>query len=196
MPRNRSPGYVKRRPRTRFFALFVSDRSNETARLFIPGGRNASSSERDFANAFGGVKTSVDVPTITLNDLLGREGVERFDFLSMDIELAEPAALAGGSALPTRCDQCGSTRRKANCCNERVRRQSRQHVTQYRCSDARSDGRVFHDHKGFNWRVLRATVASRFDLVKTVTSPFNWPGPHFGTQIWFVARRRQPVVSR
>ena len=71
---------------------------------------------------------------------------------------------------------------------------SKQHVA--RPMFQGSDGRVFHDHKGFNWRVLRATVASMFDLVKTVTSPFNWPGPHFSTQIWFVARRRQPVVSR
>ena len=89
------PGYERHRPRTRFFAVFVSDRSNETARLFISGARSASSSARNFANAYGGVKTSVDVPTITLNDLLVSEGVERFDFLSMDIELAEPAALAG-----------------------------------------------------------------------------------------------------
>jgi SAM-dependent methyltransferase len=66
---------------------------------------------------------------------------------------------------------------------------SRQHVA--RPVFQRSDGNAFHDHKGFNWRVLRATVASRFDLVRTVTSPFNWPGPHLGTQVWFVARRRE-----
>jgi hypothetical protein len=35
------------------------------------------------------------VSTITLNDLLARERVARLDFLSMDIELAEPRALAG-----------------------------------------------------------------------------------------------------
>ena len=33
--------------------------------------------------------------TITLNDLLAREGTARLDFLSMDIELSEPRALAG-----------------------------------------------------------------------------------------------------
>ena len=60
----------------------------------------------------------------------------------------------------------------------------------------RSDGSLFHDHKGFNWRALRATVGSRFNLVRTVTSPFNWPGPHFGTQVWFVARTRAAGVSR
>ena len=54
----------------------------------------------------------------------------------------------------------------------------------------RADGHVFHDHKGFNWRALRVNVASRFDLVRTATSPFNWPGPHLSTQVWFVALRR------
>jgi SAM-dependent methyltransferase len=53
-----------------------------------------------------------------------------------------------------------------------------------------SDGPRFHDHKGFNWRVLHAAVSARFDLVNCATSPFNWTGPQLGTQIWFVARRR------
>jgi SAM-dependent methyltransferase len=54
----------------------------------------------------------------------------------------------------------------------------------------RADGTVFHDHKGFNWRVLRALVAERFELVRMLTSPFSWTGPQLGTQVWFVARRR------
>ncbi len=37
----------------------------------------------------------VEVETITLNDLLDREKIERIDFMSMDIEGAEPLALAG-----------------------------------------------------------------------------------------------------
>ena len=41
--------------------------------------------------------TSVAVPTIRLDDLLDRLGIHEFDFLSMDIELAEPSALAGFS---------------------------------------------------------------------------------------------------
>jgi len=56
----------------------------------------------------------------------------------------------------------------------------------------RDDDSLFHDHKGFNWRVLRGMVASRFDLVRTLTSPVSWLGPQFGTQIWFVARSRAP----
>jgi FkbM family methyltransferase len=38
---------------------------------------------------------AVTVPTITLNELLDANGVERIDLLSMDIEQGEPAALAG-----------------------------------------------------------------------------------------------------
>ena len=38
---------------------------------------------------------TVEVPTITLDDLLDRSGVKKIDFLSMDIEGAEPLALAG-----------------------------------------------------------------------------------------------------
>jgi hypothetical protein len=37
----------------------------------------------------------VRVPTITLDDLLDRNGVTKIDFVSMDIEQGEPAALAG-----------------------------------------------------------------------------------------------------
>ena len=35
------------------------------------------------------------VKTITLNDLLDQERIARIDFLSIDIELSEPKALAG-----------------------------------------------------------------------------------------------------
>jgi len=34
-------------------------------------------------------------PTITLTELLDKEGLRKIDFVSMDIELAEPKALAG-----------------------------------------------------------------------------------------------------
>ena len=43
------------------------------------------------------LKEKRQVPTITLDDLLGRAGVAHVDFLSLDIEGAEPAALAGFS---------------------------------------------------------------------------------------------------
>jgi SAM-dependent methyltransferase len=52
-------------------------------------------------------------------------------------------------------------------------------------------GNWTHDHKGFNWRVLRALVRDRFDLVREDTSPVRGLGPHFATQRWFVARKRE-----
>jgi SAM-dependent methyltransferase len=65
---------------------------------------------------------------------------------------------------------------------------SAQHIS--RPMFRRDDGSAFHDHKGFNWRVLRALVRSRFDLVREDTSPVGWLGPQLGTQRWFVARKR------
>jgi FkbM family methyltransferase len=87
--------YRRFRPRTRFFALFVSDQSDATAKLYV--GRNSlfSSADERFTSRFTDVTDSIESPTITLTDLLGAEQVERIDFLTMDIELAEPKALAG-----------------------------------------------------------------------------------------------------
>jgi SAM-dependent methyltransferase len=50
-------------------------------------------------------------------------------------------------------------------------------------------GGSFHDHKGFNWRVLRTLVRERFDLVHEDTSPVRALGPQLGTQRWFIARK-------
>ena len=65
---------------------------------------------------------------------------------------------------------------------------TQQHIRRPILSTA--DGQQFHDHKGFNWRVLRTAVTERFDLVQTTTSPFGWAGANLSTQAWFVARRR------
>lgn len=48
----------------------------------------------------------------------------------------------------------------------------------------------FHDHKGFNWRALRARLSQRFIVVRTSASPIWWLGPHLGTQVWFEMRKR------
>jgi hypothetical protein len=32
--------------------------------------------------------------------------------------------------------------------------------------------------------------AERFNVVGTLTSPMNWLGPQFATQIWFIAQKR------
>jgi FkbM family methyltransferase len=87
--------YARLRPRTRFFAVFVSDASDAVADFYVPStGPLGATGDRDFAGDEGPVETR-RVSTITLNDLLARERVARLDFLSMDIELAEPRALAG-----------------------------------------------------------------------------------------------------
>jgi SAM-dependent methyltransferase len=51
-------------------------------------------------------------------------------------------------------------------------------------------GHPFHDHKGFNWRVLRERLSRRFVIDETVASPLPWLGPSLATQVWFVARRK------
>ncbi len=88
-------GYRLHRPGTKFFTFFVSDKSSTNATLFVGKQTFVSSSERAFTERFGAVTETVQVPTITLDDLLEAQGVSRIDFLSLDIELHEPQALAG-----------------------------------------------------------------------------------------------------
>jgi FkbM family methyltransferase len=88
--------YLKYRPRTRFFALFVSDHSDAVESFFVPDrNRLVASSNKDFSDRYDASGKERKVRTITLNDLLERAGVMHIDFLTMDIELAEPKALAG-----------------------------------------------------------------------------------------------------
>jgi hypothetical protein len=56
-----------------------------------------SSTDREWAESEAGEveATEVSVPLRTLTSLLDEHGIDRVDLLSMDIELAEPAALAG-----------------------------------------------------------------------------------------------------
>jgi FkbM family methyltransferase len=89
-------GYRQYRPRTKFFPLFVSDKSDQTAKLYVLRNNTlVSSSNESFTRAFGVPDEVRTVPTVALNDLLEREHVTKIDFLSMDIELHEPQALSG-----------------------------------------------------------------------------------------------------
>ena len=90
-------GYRLHRPRTRFVPLFVSDVTDQTATLYVADNPLVSSNSRQFTEWFGGIATARAVKTTTLDDVLARVGIARIDFLSMDIELAEPPALAGFS---------------------------------------------------------------------------------------------------
>jgi FkbM family methyltransferase len=88
--------YAAHRPRTKFLPFFVSDVSNETARLYVINRASmVASSDKEFVEQFGKPDEERDVPTITLNDLLDSEDVKHIDFLSIDIELHEPQALKG-----------------------------------------------------------------------------------------------------
>jgi FkbM family methyltransferase len=88
--------YARFRPKTAFVPLFVSDASNREATLYVNGNDLVASSSKAFTEAYGAV-TPTTATTTTLDDVLDRLGVKSVDFLSMDIELAEPEALAGFS---------------------------------------------------------------------------------------------------
>jgi SAM-dependent methyltransferase len=58
-----------------------------------------------------------------------------------------------------------------------------------------ADGARFHDHKGFNWRVLREELRLRLEIVRIVTSPVAWLPPLLASQVWLVTRpRRSPTI--
>ena len=90
-------GYRQHRPRTTFVPLFVSDVSNRQATLYIGENDLVASSSREFTGSFGRGASPTKATTTTLDDVLDRLRVTRIDFLTMDIELAEPQALAGFS---------------------------------------------------------------------------------------------------
>jgi FkbM family methyltransferase len=87
--------YARLRPSTRFFSYFVGDKSGIRRDFYASPERDFSSGSGD--DPRGGTYQRRQVSTITLDDLLGREGVAHVDLLSLDIEGAEPAALAGFS---------------------------------------------------------------------------------------------------
>ena len=62
---------------------------------FLESNALVTSADRTFTERSGTNAREVIAPTVTLDDLLTAEHIERFDFLSMDIELHEPRALAG-----------------------------------------------------------------------------------------------------
>lgn len=88
--------YRKYRPKTRFLPFFVSDVSNEVARMYVLQDDSlVTSSDRSFTERYGSNPQEVEAATITLDDLLTKEAVHAIDFLSIDIELSEPKALSG-----------------------------------------------------------------------------------------------------
>jgi len=88
-------GYLLSRKNTQFYSFYVADKSDEEIDFYIIERNKRLSTGNAEAARRQGKFEKVKVPTITLDDFLEREGISHFDFLSMDIELAEPAALAG-----------------------------------------------------------------------------------------------------
>jgi FkbM family methyltransferase len=95
--------YLSHRPRTRFFAFFVSDESGTTTTLHLAEGNPLMASSDQACSERAGTEAErpvhatrpMTVPTIRLTDLLDRVGVSRIDLLSVDVELAETKVLAG-----------------------------------------------------------------------------------------------------
>ena len=64
----------------------------------------------------------------------------------------------------------------------------RQHIT--RPIHTSPNGGQFHDHKGFNWMVLREILCRRFCLEETKASPVAWLSPFLASQVWFLLRKK------
>jgi FkbM family methyltransferase len=93
------PLWETHRPRSKFFAYVVTDESGKTVTFHQAGA--ISSTEVENIEKWEKLRdrvykvAAVELPTITLDDLLQREGVEKVDFLSIDINGTEPTAMAG-----------------------------------------------------------------------------------------------------
>jgi FkbM family methyltransferase len=88
-------GYARHRPRSKFVPLFVSDKSDqEVSMYYVPSNPLVTSQEKSWVDRLGAAR-EMKASTVTIDDLLAREHLDHFDFLSMDIELAEPNALKG-----------------------------------------------------------------------------------------------------
>jgi hypothetical protein len=92
----------RHRPRTRFIVAFVDRAGGEPRTIDVPV--NASQVASDQTNtamhttsAYQGKTVQVRTMSATLDALLESAGITRLDYLSMDIELHEPAGLAGFS---------------------------------------------------------------------------------------------------
>lgn len=88
----------KFRPRSEFFAYAVTEKSGETISFYAVG-PIASVEKSKVESWLEELKVDLDpkevvVPTITIDDLLDRQHVMKIDFLSIDINGMEPAALS------------------------------------------------------------------------------------------------------
>jgi len=92
--------YERHRKATRFFAFFVTDDAGAPVDFFrYAHDTRISSGSLDQLSSLPRVKDryieKIQVPSVTLDHLLRAQKVEKVDFVSMDIEGAEPEALEG-----------------------------------------------------------------------------------------------------
>ena len=88
--------YQAHRPRTVFVAGFVSDVDGERVTFYVPQGNSlVASASKEFTVREGHPGEPTQIGTVTLNTILQQAAIKEIDFLSMDIELAEPSALRG-----------------------------------------------------------------------------------------------------
>lgn len=86
--------YKKYRPNTKFCNYIVTDHSGGTLEIHVNFKQKSLSSIMYKPEANVSMK-SVAVPCITLNELLAENGIERVDFLSIDVEGSESLVLSG-----------------------------------------------------------------------------------------------------
>jgi FkbM family methyltransferase len=90
-----APRYAESRPRTRFVAAFVGDQDGGDATLYLdPESALVASGDPSFTARFTKKAVPRQVPRRTLDSILQEQQIEKIDFVSLDIELGEPAALA------------------------------------------------------------------------------------------------------
>jgi FkbM family methyltransferase len=88
--------YRTYRPRTKFVAMFASDQRDRSVQFFVPADNKlVASKSQEFTVREGSPGIARTVPTTTLDAVLEDAAIAKLDFLSMDIELSEPQALAG-----------------------------------------------------------------------------------------------------
>jgi FkbM family methyltransferase len=89
--------YARFRPRTILVQAFASDHSGTTT-LYVPERwPGLASSDPAYVAGNAGKVIAMQVQMMTLDSILTQAKVDKLDFMSMDIENAEPVALAGFS---------------------------------------------------------------------------------------------------
>lgn len=64
----------------------------------------------------------------------------------------------------------------------------RQHIDRPMLKHAVGD--AVHDHKGFNWMLLKKELERDFSIERIVGSPLTWLSPHLASQVWFLASKK------